>query len=306
MTLSPEEIVDLDLKLALRGYATDQVDALLDRLADQIEHNEAELALLRSRLGEAEAKAAAAAEAEATVQRTLVAAQTTADRIIAEAEQQAAACRDDAEQAAATLRQDTERDARDRVSQAEQDATRIVAEAEQRQRELQERFDADTRELRSSYQAEHRQLQAAYDAERARLDDHLDALQTQAEAQMQALRDHLDAQRRALETLEAQLYSGASEPAAGTVEGGDATDDHDPAVRGDSAQDHGESVPQAQRPTPPSRPAELAGSEDPGDLPVGLRVRVREDPPGPPHQEGAGDEEFGQRDDHGGHAASAG
>jgi DivIVA domain-containing protein len=34
VSLTPEEIVDADLKLALRGYATDQVDDLLDRLAD--------------------------------------------------------------------------------------------------------------------------------------------------------------------------------------------------------------------------------------------------------------------------------
>lgn len=309
MTMSPEEIVDLDLKLALRGYATDQVDELLDRLADQIERNEAELSQLRGRVREAEARAASAAEAEATVHRTLVAAQTTADRITAEAEQTAASLREEAERAAADLREEAEQtamslreeaevEARERLQRAEEQAQRLIAEAEQRHQQLQERFEADTRDLQAGYESEHRQLQAAYDAQRARFEDHLDALQTQASTQVRALRDHLEAQKRALDSLETELYSAVSDvPASGTDLGGTVNEQ-------DNADGERMSDAEVETPNPPpGRPAPEE-VDDGGELPVGLQVRVREDHPVPQPADEPDNDQTG--DDHDGRAEWAG
>src|SRR5690606_11241803 len=96
----------------------EEVDELLDQLADQVERHQEELAHLQRRVEAAEATAASTRETEATLQRTLVVAQQAAERNLADASAQA-----EATIAAATA--DAERVRRE----AEEEAGRVRSEA---------------------------------------------------------------------------------------------------------------------------------------------------------------------------------
>jgi DivIVA domain-containing protein len=103
-----------------RGYDPREVDTLLERLAAQLDHHQAELTGLRRRLRDAEARLAAALEAEAGVQRRLA----TADRA-------ASTALDDARSRADELTEAVEREALDRLHRAEQDAAQRRSAAEE-------------------------------------------------------------------------------------------------------------------------------------------------------------------------------
>jgi len=153
MDVSPQELRDIEIREAWRGYHRDDVDELLERAAATIEHREAENQQLRARVsqGGGPARAAAPAPAPAVVvaappppmpapapvaaaapvrmadtdviQRTLVLAQKAADEAVAEARLQAQRIVGDAEV-----------HSRDLVSRAEARAAEI-AESERRKLE---------------------------------------------------------------------------------------------------------------------------------------------------------------------------
>lgn len=127
MDVSPQELRDIEIREAWRGYHRDDVDELLERAAATIEHLEAENQQLRARMsqGGGPARAAAPAPMPAAVvaapppatpapapvaaaapsriadtdviQRTLVLAQKAADEAVAEARQEAQRLVGDAE-----------------------------------------------------------------------------------------------------------------------------------------------------------------------------------------------------------------
>ena len=132
MSLSPDDIVGYRFKQSLRGYAIDEVDDLLDRLADQVERTDAELVDLRGRVAAAEERAAASRRTEESLQRALVTAQETAERVIAEAEADAQQRREASEEAAQHARLDAEQRAREILSEAQSGAAREVAAARAR------------------------------------------------------------------------------------------------------------------------------------------------------------------------------
>ena len=143
MDVTPQELRDIEIREAWRGYHRDDVDELLERAAATIEHLEAEAQQLRSRpqVGAPPAPApapvpvAAPAPAPApapvvapvaaappirsadtdVIQRTLVLAQKAADEAVAEARAKAQQMVGDAEQRAQTL-----------VAEAEANAARIA------------------------------------------------------------------------------------------------------------------------------------------------------------------------------------
>jgi DivIVA domain-containing protein len=117
--LNPDDIVGYRFKQSLRGYAIEEVDDLLDRLADQVERMAAENADLRGQLRVAQTQVEATRETEATLQRTLVVAQQAAERNLADAAAQA-------EATLATATADAERVRRE----AEEEANRVRSEAE--------------------------------------------------------------------------------------------------------------------------------------------------------------------------------
>ncbi|MEX1178598.1 MAG: DivIVA domain-containing protein [Nitriliruptor sp.] len=120
MDLSPDDIVSYRFKQTLRGYAIDEVDTLLDRLADQVEAHLAELEQLRDRLSVAEETVAQVRRDEAAIQRALVTAQRSAERSVADATAQA-----DVTLATATADADRIRD------EAREEAAAILEEAQQ-------------------------------------------------------------------------------------------------------------------------------------------------------------------------------
>lgn len=131
MDLNPDDIVGYHFKQSLRGYSVEEVDELLDRLADQVERMAAELADARARAEAAERQAASVRETEATLQRTLVVAQQAAERNLADAASQAEATVANAAAEAERLLHDAEEEATRRRSEAESSASEMLAEAQQ-------------------------------------------------------------------------------------------------------------------------------------------------------------------------------
>lgn len=122
MDVSPQELRDIEIREAWRGYHRDDVDELLERAAATIEHLDAENQQLRARLAQAGGPPRAAAPAPVVapvvapvaptpapapaparmadtdvIQRTLVLAQKAADEAVADARQQAQRIVGDAE-----------------------------------------------------------------------------------------------------------------------------------------------------------------------------------------------------------------
>jgi len=119
VALSPEDIVNHEFKQALRGYAVQEVDDLLDRLADQLERAERDIAELRQRVTDADARATEALATESSLKRTLITAQDAAQRTI-----------DAATSDAEKLRSDADREATQQLEEALARSTAMIEEAE--------------------------------------------------------------------------------------------------------------------------------------------------------------------------------
>jgi DivIVA domain-containing protein len=119
VALTPEDIVNHEFKQALRGYAVQEVDDLLDRLADQLERAERDIEELRRRLVEADARTTEALATESSLKRTLITAQDAAQRTM-----------DDAQAHADTVREEAEREATERLGDALGRAAAMLDEAE--------------------------------------------------------------------------------------------------------------------------------------------------------------------------------
>lgn len=167
--LTPAELVAVELPTALRGYRTEDVDALIDRVADALEARDALLASMtedrdalveelqrarterdRARTGVAEAEAAARAAVE-DARRLRERVQGRAESLLA-----------DAARRADELRAQGRRDAAELVATAEVEARAVLAEAEQRR-------EAHTAEMeRVWHEASQRVDEARRTGERAR------------------------------------------------------------------------------------------------------------------------------------------
>ncbi|MGH3443001.1 MAG: DivIVA domain-containing protein [Nitriliruptorales bacterium] len=146
MPLTPEDIVNYELKQALRGYSAKQVDALLDEIADEMERLNRELESARAQVTDAERRAGAAAAAEAELKRALVTAQRAAEQTIEEAEGRA---RD--------IVAEAEREAEEMRVGFREESERVEAELRRRQEEVEERLDR-LRDFESEYRANLRRL----------------------------------------------------------------------------------------------------------------------------------------------------
>jgi DivIVA domain-containing protein len=161
VTLSPDDIVGYEFRQQkVRGYDVDEVDDLLDRLADQVERTDQELADLRRRLREAEARLGSALETESTLKRTLVTAQEAAERALADAREQAD-----------ELRETAERAIDDQLARAREEATTLVTRAQHQARaELEQ-----ARSQRIAVEGRLAALRALEDRHRRSLERHLRA-----------------------------------------------------------------------------------------------------------------------------------
>jgi DivIVA domain-containing protein len=190
MDVTPQELRDIEIREAWRGYHRDDVDELLERAAATIEHLDAEVQQLRSRSAQAPPPAPAPAPAPAPVvapapapapapvpvapaapavrsadtdviQRTLVLAQKAADEAVADARAKAQQMVTDAEQRSQRLVADAEASA---ARVAERERSRLEEEIDRLQRardtlnsdvDALERFEGEYRDrLRRAIESE--------------------------------------------------------------------------------------------------------------------------------------------------------
>jgi DivIVA domain-containing protein len=202
MDLSSHELRTVELREAFRGYRQDDVDALLDRVADVLEERERDLRRLRERLVRSE-EAAAGAPGEQQLSRALMAAQRAADQLVAEAEEEAATTRRAAVDEARRLRDE---------SRAEAESVRASAQTEATELDAMSRRDADRRVTEATARAE----ALVADAEES-------SATTLADAETRSAAMLADAETRSATTLadaeahRSQLVADAEERAAGIV-----------------------------------------------------------------------------------------
>jgi DivIVA domain-containing protein len=223
MDVTPQELRDIEIREAWRGYHRDDVDELLERAAATIEHLEAEAQQLRARAAQgapAPAQAPAPAPQAAPVvqappvpapvrsadtdviQRTLVLAQKAADEAVAEARVKA----------------------QQMVGEAEHRSQQVVSEAEANAATIAERE-------RSKLEGEIDKLQTARDTLNADVDaleqfegDYRDRLRTAIQSELELLKQATAiGQRPALHDVELPAVSApaswraSSAPAAPTA-----------------------------------------------------------------------------------------
>ncbi|MFA9445433.1 DivIVA domain-containing protein [Egicoccus sp. AB-alg6-2] len=158
MALRPEDLANYQLRRATRGYARDQVDELLDQIADQIERTDRELDELRRRVRDAEARLAQALERESAVRRNAAVAEGAASRAL-----------EDAREQADELREACEREVRGQLDAAAERAAQIIEAAEAAARA---ELDA-AREQRAAIEDRIDGLRALADRNRAVYEQHL-------------------------------------------------------------------------------------------------------------------------------------
>jgi len=188
--LSADGVVNYPLKQAVRGYSVQQVDELLDRVADQLERSGREIDELRTRLTRSERRLQEASETEATLKRTLVTAQRAAEQSIEEAKERAAEILDEARRESAAL-----------LEQARLDAEELRVESLHSAR-------AEEAEIRRRRQG---------------LEAHIEALRVFERDYRSRLRSHLEHQFQTLDDLDARPGQPPTEVDA------DQDQDQDPA-----------------------------------------------------------------------------
>ena len=198
MALTPNEIVNYPLKQAVRGYSVQQVDELLDRVADELERGQRDLTETHERLRRCEEQFAAASETEMTLKRTLVTAQRAAEQSMEEAKARAAEIIDEAR----------------RESMAIVEQSRI--EAEQLKIDALQTARAEEHDIRQRRQS---------------LESHVEALRVFEREYRTRLRRHLEEQIRALDDLD-----GRPVPGAGVEAPAEAASNLQVRVRGDEGQ----------------------------------------------------------------------
>ena len=163
--LSPAYLREgVELSVKLRGYDLEQVDDLLDRVADAMEALQQQLRQTTERAVRAEQLAADNAETDQALRRTLLVAQRTADEVIAEAEAEAERRREEAQATARSI-----------IVAAEAEAARLASEAQRKLRD-------DIATLESARDA----LQADVDALDRYLSEERERLRRVADAQLAA------------------------------------------------------------------------------------------------------------------------
>lgn len=229
MPLSAKDIDELELSTSLRGYDTDEVDDLLDRVAAQIHRTERELGDLRTRLHERDERHA---NDQATIeqlraglaqaQQAAEAARADADTLRTEVEQLRQRVEADElafqgrlDEQLAQVRNEAERrlaDAQARVEAAEARAADAEPEIDRRLGEVHADLERRMDELRQDAERRVGEAWASVDVERAelqrerqRLHEEFDALRRAAAAMHQTLRAHVDDQSGRLDEVAEHL-----------------------------------------------------------------------------------------------------
>jgi DivIVA domain-containing protein len=112
MEITPQELRDVEIRDAMRGYNHDEVNDLLERAAATIEAVNIRAEQMTERLASAQAEAGRTRETEDVLHRTLLLAQRAADEAVAEATGKSRQMLDDADLQARRLVADAEAEAR--------------------------------------------------------------------------------------------------------------------------------------------------------------------------------------------------
>jgi DivIVA domain-containing protein len=112
MEITPQELRDVEIRDAMRGYNRDEVNDLLERAAATIEAVNMRADQMTDRLSNAQAEAGRTRETEDVLHRTLLLAQRAADEAVAEATAKSRQMLDDADMQARRLVADSEAEAR--------------------------------------------------------------------------------------------------------------------------------------------------------------------------------------------------
>jgi cell division initiation protein len=254
MSLTPEEIATYTLKRAVRGYAIEDVDELLDRVADEVERLGLELDDARQRLVTYEQRQRELEDAEESVKRALLTATRAGDEALNEARERADSIIREAEVEAARRLEEAERLSEVRRDEIEaemgghrDEVIRLVEETEARLERLLE--------LDSGYRA-------AMRTTLIRAQRELEAMDENAAGRMQETQEALD--EGAVE--DEYLAPDASEPEDEYREPAGADHPDDPvSVAADALEPGGE--PDAVEDDPWAPPSEADDDDDSGDSP---------------------------------------
>lgn len=198
MALRPEDLVSYQLKKAVRGYSTEQVDELLDQIADQIERSDRELDELRERVRDTEARLAEALENESAIRRTVAATEGVAERALQEAREQADELREACEAEVRAQLEAAEAEAARIVDEAREQADRRLADAERSADGVEDRAMRIIEAAEAEAQSE---LRAARE-QRGAIEIRLDALRALADRNRAVYEQHLLAQLDQLRLLD--------------------------------------------------------------------------------------------------------
>jgi len=111
LPLNPSEIRTREFPLAMRGYAKNEVDSYLERIANEFEHCHRELTTLRAEHEQLKEKHAVLAQLEDTLKAALIEAQKSAENIITRARREAEKLVTTASVAVERLHAESEREA---------------------------------------------------------------------------------------------------------------------------------------------------------------------------------------------------
>lgn len=149
MTMSPIEIEQKTFRVALRGYAEEEVDAFLDEIVASIREYERELAEARDRIAALEQQLETTSESEDRIKKTLVIAQRTADEVVRDARAEAQQILSEARLDASEIEAEQAR-RRDRLTDEVTTLQRAVADLRVHIRSLTDRLMAQVEETEST------------------------------------------------------------------------------------------------------------------------------------------------------------
>jgi DivIVA domain-containing protein len=189
MTIPSTMLTDHRFPRAFRGYATAEVDAVMESVKAALSANEAEIASLRSSLEEARAQSD-------TIQRTLISAQRTRDEMLADAKEQSDAARKEAERITQEARSDAER----LIHDAEARSAAIDADAEAARQQSLEEAEAEAATVADGAAEERDRMIASAQAEAA-------AIVGDARREADELIERIPVLRAAIHAVEQELRS---------------------------------------------------------------------------------------------------
>ncbi len=224
-------IPDLRFEEVSKGYSKEQVNRVLDNLAQLYE----EVERLQARLAEAETRAASAearlvearspsnapvdvvpplpnADFDETLRNTMVTAQRAADTMVKQAQDEASRLQSEAELQSTAVLDDARKQASDMTAEAVAHRDKKMTEAEEERLELSKQYKGQLEERKSAIEAE---LEEAHETERANLLAQItDLKQTHSslEEDIALFEEHLSSRRESIRAAITDLNTMVEDP----------------------------------------------------------------------------------------------